>query len=244
MYFCEIVSVNGFTIFKTQMSKTQKDNVTETDNQLGNTGKFVQENAKSLAVIGIAIIALVLLYLGYQNFYLAPRAEKAANEMFKAEDYASIDSLKDKAITGDGSYPGFEKIADEYSNTKSANIANAYLGGLYLQKGEFQKAADALGKYSSTGSPVVDPLVLGMLGDAYSEMKDYSKAVTYYKKAADKSKNSFTSPLFLKKLGLVYEEQKELKSAADAYKKIKTDFPESIEAASIDTYIARAEAQL
>ncbi len=225
------------------MSKHTKDNVTETDNQLGNTGKFVQENAKSLAVIGIAIIALVLLYFGYQNFYLAPRAEKAANEMFKAEEYAAVDSLRDRAITGDGSYPGFEKIEEEYSNTKSANIANAYLGGLYLEKGEFQKAAEALGKYSSTGSPVIDPLVLGMLGDSYSELKDYKKAVTFYKKAADKNKNSFTSPLFLKKLGLVYEEQKEFKSASDVYNKIKTDFPESSEAASIDEYIARAEAR-
>ncbi len=225
------------------MSKDQKDIVTETGNELGNTGKFVQENAKSLAVIGGAIIALVLLYFGYQNFYLAPRAEKAANEMFKAEEYLATDSLKDRAISGDGSYPGFEKIVEEYSNTKSANLANAYLGGLYLQKGEFQKATDALGKYSSTGSPIIDPLVLGMLGDAYSELKDYSKAITFYKKAADKSKNSFTSPLFLKKLGLVYEEQKDFKSAADAYNKIRTDFPESVEASSIDTYIARAEAQ-
>lgn len=226
------------------MSKYQKDNLTETDNPLGNTGKFVQENAKSLAVIGIAILALILLYFGYQNFYLAPRAEKAANEMFRAEQYVAVDSLVDKAIKGDGSYPGFEKIAEEYSSTKSANLANAYLGGLYLQKGEFQKAAESLGKYGSTGSPVIDPLVLGMLGDSYSELKDYSKAITFYKKAADKNKNSFTSPLFLKKLGLVYEEQKEYKSASDTYKKIKTDFPESVEAASIDAYIARAGAHL
>lgn len=226
------------------MSKTQKENIPEAENPLGDTGKFVQENSKSLAVIGIAIVALILLYVGYQNFYLAPRAEKAANEMFKAEEYAAADSLSDRAISGDGSYPGFEKIAEEYSNTKSANIANAYLGGLYLKKGEFQKAVDALGKYSSTGSPIVDPLVFGMLGDAYSELKDYSKAVTYYKKAADKSKNSFTSPLFLKKLGLVYEEQKEFSSAVDVYSKIKTDFPDSFEASTVETYIARAEAQV
>lgn len=226
------------------MSKKQKEHLAEAEGQLGNTGKFVQENAKSLAIIGSAIIALVLLYFGYQNFYLAPRAEKAANEMFKAEEYLSIDSLKDKAISGDGSYPGFEKIAEEYSNTKSANLANAYLGGLYLQKGEYKKAADALGNYSNTGSPVIDPLVLGMLGDAYSELKDYKKAITYYKKAADKNKNSFTSPLFLKKLGLVYEEQKEYKSAVEVYNKIRTEFPESVEASTVDAYIARAEARL
>ena len=226
------------------MSKQHKDTLQETQNQLATSGKFMQENAKSLAVIGGAILALILLYFGYQKFYLAPRAEKAANEMFRAEQYAASDSLTDKAIKGDGSYPGFELIADEYSNTKSANIANAYLGGLYLKKGEFQKAVDALGEYSSTGSPVIDPLVLGMLGDAYSELKQYDKAITYYKKAADKNSNSFSSPIFLKKLGLVYEEQKEYKSAAEAYQRIKKEFPESAEAAVIDSYIARAEARL
>lgn len=226
------------------MSKNHKNTLPETDSLFGNTGKFVQENSKSLAVIAVAIIALIALYFGYQNLYLAPRAEKAANEMFKAEEYAAVDSLRDRAISGDGSYPGFEKIAEEYSNTKSANIANAYLGGLYLDKGEFQKAAEALGKYSSTGSPVIDPLVLGMLGDAYSELKDYDKAVTYYKRASEKSANSFTSPLFLKKLGLVYEEQKKFKLAADVYNKIRTTYPDSYEAASIDAYIARAEAQV
>jgi tetratricopeptide (TPR) repeat protein len=229
--------------FLLQMAKSQKDTVTTTP-VLSNADKFLKENKKSLAVIGGSILALVLLYVGYQKLYLSPRAEKAANEMFKAEEYVEVDSLADKAIKGDGSYPGFEKIAEEYSNTKSANIANAYLGGLYLRKGEFQKAIDALGKYSSTGSPIIDPLVLGMLGDAYSELKDYSQAAAYYKKAAAKSENSFTSPLFLKKLGLVYEEQKDYDAALKAYKRIKTDFMDSYEASTIDTYIARAEARL
>lgn len=226
------------------MSQNKKDNVSTSRNEFGGAGTFVKENTKSLTVIGGAIVALILLYLGYQQVYLTPRAETAANQMFKAEEYASIDSLSDRAIKGDGSYPGFEKIAEEYSSTKSANLANAYLGGLYLQKGEFQKAADALGNYSSTGSPVIDPLVLGMLGDAYSELKDYKNAITYYKKAADKKTNSFTSPLFLKKLGLVYEEEKNNKAALDAYTKIRTDYPDSYEASVIDAYIARVEARL
>ncbi|HEY0895956.1 MAG TPA: tetratricopeptide repeat protein [Sphingobacteriaceae bacterium] len=214
----------------------QNDNVTKS----AKTGTFVQENQRSLAIIGIAIVALILLYFGYQKFYLAPRAAEAANEMYKAEEYLAVDSLKDRAIKGDGSYPGFEKIADEYSSTKSANLANAYLGGLYLQKGEFQKAAEALSNYSNTGSPVIDPMVQGMLGDAYSELKDYNKAISYYKKAAEKNSNTFTSPLFLKKLGLVYEQQKDNKSALEAYNKIKTEYPESYEASIIDAYIARA----
>jgi len=205
---------------------------------------FIQENQKSLGFIAIGIVVLVLLYFGYQKLYLAPRAEKASNEVFKAETYAQIDSLQKLAIKGDGSYPGFEQIAEEYSNTPSANIANAYLGGLYLRQGQYQEAVNALEKYSSTGSPILDPLVTGLLGDAYSELKDYKQAGVQYKKAADLKSNDFTSPLFLKKLGLVNEAQNDFKGALDAYKKIKSDYPQSFEASMVDAYIARAEAHL
>lgn len=207
------------------------------------TGNFVRDNQKSLAFIALGIVVLILLYLGYQYFYLAPRAEKAANEMFRAEEYAIIDSLQNRAIEGDGSYAGFKQIADEYSNTKSANIANAYLGSLYLRQGKFQEAVQALERYSDTGSPIIDPLVAGLLGDAFSELKDYKKAADQYKKAAQKNNNAFSTPLFLRKLGLVNEAQNEFQAALDAYQKIKTDFPDSYEASTIDTYIARSQAK-
>lgn len=207
-------------------------------------GSFILENQKSLVFIIGGIVVLVLLYIGYQRFYLAPRAETAADQLFKAETYAAVDSLQQRAIDGDGSYPGFKEIADEYENTKSANIANAYLGGLYLRQGKYQEAVNALEKYSNTGSIVLDPLVIGLLGDAYSELKDYKKAASYYKKASEKNSNNFTSPLLLKKLGLVYEAQSDFKQALEAYKRIQSDYPESQEATSIESYIARAEARL
>lgn len=213
-------------------------------NQEVRKGSFLQENSKSLLFIAGAIIALIAIYLWYQNVYLHDRAEEASAKMFKAEQYIGVDSLANKAIKGDAGYDGLEKIAEEYDNTKSANLANLYLGGIYLRKGEYQKAVDALGKYSETGSPVADPLAQGLLGDAYSELKDYKQAATYYKKAADKASNKFTSPMFLKKLGLVYEQLKDFKEAESAYKKIKTEYPQSQEAQMIDEYIARAAARI
>ncbi|WP_276089744.1 tetratricopeptide repeat protein [Pedobacter sp. JY14-1] len=206
-------------------------------------GAFLQENTKSLLFIAGAIVVLIGIYIWYQNVYLKDRAEEAAAKMYKAERLLGTDSLANKAINGGIDYPGFAKIAEEYNNTKSANLASLYLGGIYLRKGEYKKAIESLGNYAETGSPVADPLALGLLGDAYSELKDYKQAITYYKKAADKSSNKFTSPLFLKKLGLVYEAEKDFNSAAEAYTKIRTQYPESAEAAMIDEYIARAEAQ-
>jgi tetratricopeptide (TPR) repeat protein len=226
-------------IFINKMSTTEKE-----VSQPVRKGSFVQENAKSLIFIAGAIVVLICIYIWYQNVYLSNRAEEAASKMYKAEQYVGIDSLATKAIKGEGGYDGLEKIAEEYDNTKSANLANLYLGGISLRKGEYNKAIESLGKYSATGSPVADPLALGLLGDAYSELKDFKQAATYYKKAADKANNKFTSPMFLKKLGLVNEKLNDFKGAEEAYSKIRTQYPNSQEAAMIDEYIARAQAQV
>lgn len=209
-------------------------------------GSFLQENNKSLLFIAGAVVLLIAVYLWYQGVYLKGRAEEASTKMFKAEQLIGVDSLSNKAVKGElgaTGFEGLEQIAKDYDNTKSANLANLYLGGIYLRKGEYKQAIESLSKYSATGSPVADPLALGLLGDAYSELKDYKQAATYYKKAADKA-SKFTSPMFLKKLGLVNENLKDFKGAVDAYTKIKTQYPESAEAQLVDSYIARAQEQV
>jgi tetratricopeptide (TPR) repeat protein len=225
------------------MSKTQASTkVIASNKDFGKTGSFVQENQKSLIFIAAAIIAMVIIYFGYQKMYLAPREEKAANQMYVAQDFWAKKEW-DKAIKGDAGYPGFEKIITDYSNTKAANLAYFYLGVAYLNKGEYRKAIDNLNNYRG-GDSMIAAEALGSTGDAYTELKDYDKATTYFKKAIDKASNKFLSPFYLKKLGLVYEVQNDNKSADEAYKKIKSDYPESNEAQSIDAYIARVDAKL
>ena len=208
---------------------------------LAQTGNFVRENQKSLTFIISAVLALIVIYFAYQKFYLAPRETEASNQMYVAQDFWEKKDW-DKAIKGDAGYPGFAKIVDEYSNTKAANLAYYYLGIAYLNKGDYKKAIDNLTNYRGDDL-IIAAQALGNTGDAYVELKDYDKAVTYYKKAADKGNNAFISPIYLKKLALVYEAQKNFGDAADAYQKIKTDYPESNEASSIDKYIARAQAE-
>lgn len=217
--------------------------MSQKNNTVERKGSFFQDNQKSIAFILGGIVVLVLIFLGYQKLYIEPRTEKASDAMYQAEEILLIDSLQQKAIAGDGSLVGLKAIADEYSNTPSANIAYAYLGGLYLREQNFQEAIVYLKKYSDTGSEIVDPLVTGLIGDAYSESHDYNNAADYYQKAAAKSKNGYTTPLFLKKLGLVYEQLNEFAKAEEAYAQIKTDFPESAEASTIDGLLGRVQAK-
>jgi tetratricopeptide (TPR) repeat protein len=225
------------------MTKMQ-DNTTvvlESDS-FGKTGRFVRENQKSLLFIVAAVIVMAAGYYIYQKAYLAPREITAANQMHVAQNFWEKKDW-DKAINGDAGYPGFAKILSDYSNTKAANLAYYYLGTAYLNKGEYDKAIDNLTSYHGDDSMIAAE-ALGCTGDAYVELKNYDKAETYFKKAADMAKNKFLSPLYLKKLGLVYEAEKNYKDADDTYKKIKSDYFGSAEAQNIDEYIARAEAQM
>lgn len=224
------------------MSNTEKEQSSSTALSIDKASYFIQENKKSLIVIVATIIGLAVLYFAYQMLYLAPRETEAVNQMYKAQSYWEQKDW-DKAIKGDGNFPGFEKIVEEYDNTKSANLAYYYLGIAYLNKGEYQKAAENLTNYNGS-DVIIAPEALGAAGDAYVELKDYDKAITFYKKASSKGDNLFAAPIYLKKLGLVYEEQKDYKSAVDTYTKIKTNYPESVTASTIDMYIARAQGKL
>ena len=226
------------------MTKMQDNTniVLDRNSGFGKTSRFVRENQKSLLFIVAAVIVLAAGYFIYLKLYLAPREVEAANQMHVAQDFWEKKDW-DKAINGDAGYPGFAKILSEYSNTKAANLAYFYLGTAYLNKGEYSKAIDNLTSYHGDDSMVAAE-ALGCTGDAYVEMKNYDKAETYFKKAADMAKNKFLSPLYLKKLALVYEAEKNYKDADDTYKKIKNDYYGSAEAQNIDEYIARAEAQM
>src|ERR1700743_3852445 len=129
------------------MSKTQANpQIIANNKDFGQTSKFVRENQKSLIFIAGAIVAMVIIYFAYQKMYLAPREEKAASQMYVAQDFWEKKQW-DKAIKGDAGYPGFEKILTDYSNTKAANLAYFYLGIAYLNKGEYRKAIDDLSAY-------------------------------------------------------------------------------------------------
>lgn len=225
------------------MSKTQATAVNPANQKdLGQTGKFVRENQKSLLFIAAAIVAIIAIYFAYQKIYIGPRETTANDQMHVAQDAWERKDW-DKAIKGDGSYPGFEKIIADYGNTKAANLAYYYLGTAYLNTGEYQKAIDNFTNYRGSDLMVAAE-ALGGAGDAYVELKNYDQASTYFQKAADKANNKFLTPFYLKKLGLVYEAKNDNKTAADTYKQIKSDYPESAEAQTIDGYIARVEAKL
>ena len=209
---------------------------------LSKTERFIEKNQKLLTIIIGVIVVVVLVFFGFKRFYMAPREKEANEQMFMAERYFEIDSLN-LALNGDGMYPGFLEIIDDYGMTKGANLSKYYAGVCYLKLGKFEEAIDHLKSFKGKDQ-VLGPMAKGALGDAYLELDQTAKAAGAYLEAADLNENEFTSPLFLMKAGWTYEILKDYKKALEIYERIKFKFPTSNEAREIDKYIARAKGMM
>ncbi|HPE33800.1 MAG TPA: tetratricopeptide repeat protein [Bacteroidales bacterium] len=223
-------------------STKAEENIQAVEEALGKSERFIEENQKPITIILLVIVALVLGYFGFQRFYVQPKEKSAQADMFMAEKYFAQDSL-DLALNGDGINSGFLDIASDYKFTKSASLANYYAGAIYMKKGDYENAIDHLKKYKSKDD-ILRPMALGAIGDAYVELGNNNKAISYYLKAADISNNELSSPVFMMKAGWTYELMEEYQKAIDIYNKIRTTFPQSQEARELEKYIARAEGLL
>jgi tetratricopeptide (TPR) repeat protein len=224
------------------MAKTKKDEnpttISSVEETLTRTEHYLEENYKTL-LIGLGVIVLLVGLFWLSKLYLNKRNEEAQSQMFQAEKYLELDSLK-LALNGDGNYLGFLEIAKSYKLTNTGNLAKYSAGICYLHLGNYQEAISYLNKYSKKDK-VIGSLAIGATGDAYVELGDLEKGVSKYIEAADYAKNSFNTPLFLMKAGVIYELTGKFAEALKLYERIELQYPESTEGTTIEKYIARVK---
>ena len=224
------------------MAKQKKpvtdDKLQGVESALSRTEQYIEDKQKPLTYITLAIVIIVVGYLGYKRFIVVPAENEAQSQMFVAEQYFERDSF-DLALNGDGNYFGFLDIIDEYRVTKAANLAHYYSGISFLQLGEYESAIEFLNKFNSKDH-MLAPLTMGAIGDAYLEMNEAGEALTYYEKAYTMNENEFLNPIYLLKAGQLYESQGDYKKALENYEKIKSQYPDSQEGRNIEKFISRA----
>ena len=209
------------------------------ESALSRTERYIEENQKSLTIILLAIVGVVAIYFSFNRFYLKPQEEKAQAQMYIAEKYFESDSLK-KALNGDGNYPGFLSIIDEYGLTESANLAHYYAGVCYKNMGKYKEAIDYLKKFDANDR-ILSNVALGAMGDCYAELNQTDEAIKYYKKAANNVKNDFSTPLYLMRAGILLEEKNDFKQAFELYERIQKEYFKSQEGQQIEKYITRVK---
>ncbi len=227
----------------TENSIKNRENQEEKNVNVGeivsNTEQFLEKNRKIIITVIAVVVLGIAGFFAYKHFVVIPKEKNAQAELFAAQQYFQNEDF-DKALNGDGKHSGLLNVADEYSSTKAGELAAYYAGVIYLQKGEYQKAADYLSKFSPK-DVIMQAQAKALLGDAYAELNQLDKALSEYKAAA-KIKNDLTTPFVLLKMGQVYEMQKKYSEALDCYNDIKKNYPSSMEYREIEKYISRMEA--
>lgn len=215
-----------------------------------NSESFFYKNKKAILIALGAIIILIAGFICYRTLILAPREDKASTAMAKGQEYFD-NEMFDKALNGDGAgYNGFLKIADDYSGTKAANLANLYAGLCYANLGNWKDAEKYLENYSSCSDAMVTPMAMAALGDAYAHNNELDKAVDQFKKAAstadkraEDGTNNSISPTCLIKAGEILESQGNEADALKLYQEVKDKYVNSpvVQSTEIDKYIERAQ---
>ncbi|MDX2133224.1 MAG: tetratricopeptide repeat protein [Saprospiraceae bacterium] len=208
----------------------------------------VQGNALSLPAnfqqyLVYAFVAVALLVAGwwmYRNFVVKPRNQEAMAAMWQAQQLFERDSFQMALENPGGGYEGFLGIIDNFGGTKAANLSHYYAGVCYLQTRQIDEAIAHLEKFKPSDE-LLPIMKNGILGDCYSEKKEFDTAIKYYKKAVDAGNNELLQSIYLKKLGLLYDYQGNKAEARKAFERYKRDFPNqsSPEWRDIDKYISR-----
>ncbi|MDD5861527.1 MAG: tetratricopeptide repeat protein [Prevotella sp.] len=221
----------------------------ETFDALTSSEVFYEKYKKTIITVIVALVVLVGGFFAYRSLIAAPRAEKASTALARGQEYFD-NEMFDKAVNGDGAgYVGFAKIADDYSGTDAANLANLYAGLSYANLNKWAEAEKYLEAYSPSSDQMVSPAAEAALGDAYAHLNQLDKAVDQFKKAASMADdeghngvNNSLSPTFMLKAGMILESQGKKADALKVYQDIKKNYAASqlVQSNEIDKYIERA----
>lgn len=213
---------------------------------------FVKKNKKTILAVIAAIVVIVGGFFAYKFLYQQPREEKAQALLAQGQALAAQEKY-DEALKGEGKFPGFIKLINNYGGTDAANAAKAQAGFCYNKLGKYKEAVTYLEDFSPKKDNSLTPAALGALANAYAGNNQIDKAIATYQEAAKSADNEVLSPLFLVKAGELLESQKKYQEAVSVYESIKKDYPRSqysvaqqqqdgsVGAAMVDVFIERAK---
>ena len=191
-------------------------------------------------ILGV-IVGMIVVFGGwyaYNTFVVAPKEEKAAEAIYKVQEFFNQDS-SNLVINGNNATgtKGALYVIKTYGGTKAANLAHYYAGVSYLKLKDFNNAIKYL-KDFSTDAKQIQMQAYTALGHAYAESGKKEDGVSYYKKAASTFEtDEEATALNLSFAAGLLETMNKSNEALELYKTIKQKYPSTTVGYTVDKYI-------
>ncbi len=220
--------------------KTNVAPVNEIDETIKVSTSFIEKNFKTLAAAIGGVLAVIIIALVVNQYYIQPKKADAADNIAVAQQLF-IAGNYEQALNGDGTNPGFLQVIDQYGSTPSGNIARLYAGLCYAHTDKAEEAVKFLEDYDLCDDQMVSNAALAALGNCYAQLGQNEKAASTLLKAAKRANSTTLSPLFYLQAGQIYESLGNKDKALECYETIKNDYPQSMQRQDIDKYIERVK---
>ncbi len=203
-----------------------------------NAQDFFEKNQTLILSLLVGLVLAIGGYMVYKYMIIAPKEKAAIEAMRQAQTQFARDSFALALENPGGGFEGFLDIIDSYSGTNAGNTAKLYAGLSYLNLGKYESAIEYLDQYSANDN-VTPAMKQGALGDAYAEMGDLDKAMSYYKKAVSANGDEFTAPHYMKKLAYLQFKNGNKEEAKNTFQSIVDKYPTALESTEAEKFIAR-----
>ncbi len=227
---------------KNKKTSQANESFKSVESALSRAENFIETHQKAFMYGLGGVLVVVLGVIAYFKLVREPRIEEAWSESYKAEFYFEKDSFN-LALNGDGAFPGFLDIIDDYGSTPMGNAAKYYAGVCYMRLGDFESAISELEDFDSDDR-MVGPMATNLIGDANMELGNMDEALKLYLEAAENAGNDFLSPVFLMKAGRTCELLGDFNQALEIYKRIESEYYNTPQQREIEKYIKRVEMKL
>lgn len=210
------------------MSKLKKEDL-EQDILIEYSSRFMHfyENNKA-AVIGggIGLVLAVGLIIGY-IIYSGNQEVEASNLLGIAEQELLQGNYQEALNGNEEDFTlGFIQIADNYSGTKSGNLAHYYSAIAEYEMGNYEQALIYIQEYDIPEG-ILGVAPISMHANLLVELERYEEAAALFERAAGWDENSSTTPYNLYKAAEAHSEAGNTEEALAHIETIINDYPNS-----------------
>jgi tetratricopeptide (TPR) repeat protein len=201
------------------------------------TRGWIEQNTKILSYAAIGLVGVVLVgFLWSKN--RADSNDKATTMLAKVAPYYD-ESKYELAINGvpqEGTL-GLQAIVDEHGSTKTGQLAKLYLANSYYAIKNYDKALECYDDISVSDKLISASAIAGVAA-CYEAKGDFSKAASYFEKAASKNMTLMQAPENLQRSAVNYAAVGKKEKAVELLQTLKKEFPTSAYARDVDRFIA------
>lgn len=223
---------------KKEKQKNAAEEAIGLDVQLNKAEMAIEKNWKIVCAAIVAFVVIVSGFFLWKNHMKS--VEENAQKAIAASQMLFMQQQYDQALNGDGAGSvGFVKIIDQYSGTKTANLAKLYAAICYANTGKTDEAIKMFDDFDQKDDVMISPMSIAALGNCYIQKGQDEKGVELILKAAKEADNDAVSPVLLLQAAQTYEGMGNADKALELYKEIKTKYYLSPLAQDVDKYIER-----